>query len=78
MQESKLKKKLLISFFLHIYMSIYFLLRLQTLPTPRVPRNVQTLMNNIRNFISHSTDNINIVRFRNAQTTNTPTMVNYT
>ncbi|CAF0726467.1 unnamed protein product [Rotaria sordida] len=39
--------------------------------SPQMPQNVQTIMNNIRNFITRSTNNINIGRvlFRNARST---------
>ncbi|CAF4051809.1 unnamed protein product, partial [Rotaria sordida] len=43
--------------------------KLQSIPTPQLPRNIQTIMNNMRNFITRSTDNINTVRFRTARST---------
>ncbi|CAF4210976.1 unnamed protein product, partial [Rotaria sordida] len=43
--------------------------KLQSIPTPQLPRNIKTIMNKIRNFIIRSTDNINTVQFRNARST---------
>jgi hypothetical protein len=45
--------------------------RLQSIPTPQLPTTIRTRLNNIRNFITRSTNNINTVRFRNARS-NTP------
>lgn len=60
-------------------MELFIFRRLQSIPTVPLPTNVRTTLNNIRNFITRSTDSINIVRFRNARsntTSNTLTMVN--
>ena len=43
-----------------------------------MPRSIQTAMNNVRNFVTRSTDNINSIRFQNARSTTgdtTATMV---
>jgi hypothetical protein len=58
---------------------IFLSSRLQSVSNIHLPRSIQTTLNNIRNFITRSTDNINTVRFRNARSTtasNVPTMVN--
>ncbi|CAF4281840.1 unnamed protein product [Rotaria sordida] len=57
---------------MHIYIYIHmfiFCIRLQSIPTPQLPRNIQTIMNNMRNFITRSTDNINPVRVQDARST---------
>ncbi|CAF4348623.1 unnamed protein product, partial [Adineta steineri] len=46
---------------------------LQPMPSIPLPTNVRSALNNFRNFITRSTDNINIVRFRNARPNTTST-----
>ncbi|CAF1431245.1 unnamed protein product, partial [Rotaria sordida] len=43
--------------------------KLQSIPTPQLPRNIQTIMNNMRNFITRSRDNINPVQVQDARST---------
>ncbi|CAF4325283.1 unnamed protein product, partial [Rotaria sordida] len=40
-----------------------------SIPTPQLPRNIQTIMNNMRNFITRSRDNINPVQVQDARST---------
>ncbi|CAF4890719.1 unnamed protein product, partial [Rotaria sp. Silwood2] len=47
----------------------FFFVRLPSIATSPLPSRVRTAMNNVRNFITRSTDNINTVFFPNAQST---------
>ncbi|CAF3898744.1 unnamed protein product [Rotaria sp. Silwood2] len=49
--------------------------KLPSIATSPLPSRVRTAMNNVRNFITRSTDNINTVFFPNAQSTAEPAVV---